>query len=388
MIFFVFIILFFSTSVCLSWSHDFSIEGGGQVSYLTKTQRDDSFLVYNLIQRSNLGNKRCIGNLRLTSLHRKSEDVTLADGYVSLDRSYCQVKVNSISLTVGALSPEWTQTNGLNSANLFSSYDTRYSFFLDNKMQFYNPGIQLDYFSDHFTLRGYVGQMYNPYKVDTDQIPGLTKRHEQPEQLDMAAGIFMSFDSWDINLYWLNLKDRLGIFQLAQNSALIERVFYKNSSLGLSFSTTAHDWGVFRGDILHFLTRTIADDLLRTDSVSHSVLALNFESPTIWDTIFSLQYSTQHQGLEEKYFKSNNTEWMTNSIRTNVKDENVFQFDFAYNHFDNSKLYRGQYSWPNKRLTELTFGAEVYHPTADSYLYQGFKDLYRVYLKFDFKASL
>lgn len=377
-----------SCSMAQAAKYDFVIEGQGIISHLPKEELGESFLTYNLIQSMKTDKTKCELNLRATSLSRLGENNPLSEDYLALDKSFCQLKGQKSSIAIGMLSPEWTQTNGLTSANLFSSYDLRYSFFLNQKMQFYNPGIQFDYYFDKLTFRTYVGKMMNPYKIDEVNPTILETSFQDPEKVDVAAGLFAAFDDLDLNLYWMNIVDRIGIYTLNPTLLGVDRVFYDFSALGLSLSTTAHGWGVFRMDFLQLQNRFLTDNQLTLDQVSHNVLVVGIETPTILDTIYSFQYSTQHLGLAKKYHEAANSEWMTHTFRYNANKENVFQIDYAHNHFDKSDLLRVQYTWPHRRLTELTIGTEVYRPSDKNYFFTGFQDYSRVYLKFDINVSI
>lgn len=337
-------------------------------------------------QGGQIGSANCVVSLKGVYLRKEIDKAISQTSYVTPDLSTCALRWGQSRWTFGYSSPEWSQSLGVASSDLFAAYDYRHSIFVDTHHRIYNPGILYEYYLSEGTLSAYVGMMQFQSKLDvSDQVP---VKGSQNSSGDFGLAYLKSTDQVDINFYLAHLGDRQGQFKYDPLQNQIERTSDSFSAASIGISATFFDSYIFRSDVTHYLNRRMTTEDLQIEEHSPTQVVVGFETPTIAKTIFAGQYSTQNLGGEKKILKYNNSEWLLLSSRTDFAESRTIELQYLLNNFDQSTAYRAQFTWPNKRLTELTLGMESYFVTSESTLKGSYSEDLRVYFRYNVNMSL
>lgn len=307
------------------------------------------------------------------------------DAYVLPDRMACLQKNSNSRWTLGYMSPEWSQSLGVASADMFAAYDYRYSIFVDDSLRIYNPGILFEkfYAGSSWALFTGTGQ----YKSRVQFGVPATEVNASPGA-EAGIAFFKNFDDVDISLSAAQVSDREGHFRLNPATLQIERAFagYKVANLGVSAVT----WlgMVFRSDVSRFFNRTYTNEMLESVEASTVQAVASLETPTLLGTIFSVQYSSLGLSNMKEILKYGGAEWLLVAARTDLKESKYLELQWLNYHYDGGQAFKGQIVWPNKRLTELAIGVESYTTPAASYLAQSFENKARVFFRYNVNVSL
>lgn len=385
-----FSLLLSSVALAAPAKQDFSLYFFGDIATTKENSNrwDPSYFNGRYRQLFQTQDFKCELNLKSVHFKKRLKNVETSDSYTVPDNSTCIWKIGSSRLNFGYMSPEWSHSLGLGSGDLFAAYDFRDSMFADSYHRLYNPGVLYEYFFDELTVSLYAGQAQFFSK---DDVPtGMSWTEVKETTTDLGLGFFKSMPSIDVNLYFVQLMDRSPQYNVNMNLGRFDKIFKSYSAASLGVSSTAWGGTILRADITKYFDKTMTTENYQAVQVAPLQGVIGLETPTLWRTIFSLQYSSQKSFSDEtkKIYKFNGAEWILFSARTTLSDSQLFELYWLYNHLDGTQLVKSQFTWPNKRLSELSVGVESYMPTNESPLKASFDDYMRIYFRYNVNVTL
>ena len=310
----------------------------------------------------------------------KSQEETISE---VVPRDFgCQSIHSGMRIFAGFTKIDWTQNLGFQIGDLFTAFDFRRTAFLEEKDKYSVPMLRLDYFTEQTTTTLLISSSISKNYYSSDRL-GFTSNtlinFEDPSSPDIG-GRFATNNSlmdWQISIFTLSDRDPQFTIQNTINNLLEHH--YKYTILNSGASVKAFG-GMLRADIDFALGRSFTSAALTTFKSDELIFVVGYETPLVWNTIFSLQYTEAK--LQDSTFSNLNV-FKTDIVALKANYSAAQKDSFAVLGFENmqdsSSGLRVEYSWNIHSAVDLHLGAEFYNGRRGSFL-ESYLDQNKIFL--------
>lgn len=376
------------TSLCQAATQDFSIFFDGDLSSYFQKTNNTAVPSYSYVRfNQTYKNKNLSCDINLTGRFFKIVSATSEQNIseASLGNAYCSATIADNKFSLGLLSPEWSEGVGVVSADQFTAYDLRQSPFVGVREKKYNPMLLVEkYFSDS-TLSAYVASStsFHEYNLQALAASGFSIQNDSAyKPIEYGLRYSLTANESDIQFNFHHIRDRRTQFAIKTLPTTLESYNETYNAVSAGYSTEVLG-GMFRLDYSRYLSRTYSDKNLVKNQGDWNYIGVGYDSPTILNTIFALQYSSESLFSNKPSSISEAVgEWLAFSSRTSLDGGRTLEITALHNNKDHSNAYKIDFMYPNKRFTEMHIGAEYFPKYPDSSFFASYTDASRIYLRY------
>lgn len=292
---------------------------------------------------------------------------------------FCSYKTSNFVFTLGYTSIEWSQNIGPQITDFFSAHDYRYTPFAGPRFRYSQPVLKIDYFSKFANLSLFASTKphFNEYDLTSLYNLGFPIENEKQkafQKFDYGLRLSQQLGAFDVSLSGLSLQDRdfQPFFDMAVSKIFLKHETFQSYGLGI---TSEFLGGILRLDYQAIQNRRMTYTNFNSLPVNENAFAVGIDSPTLLNTIFSIQYSKIAPVEKDlplliepiKEFLILNANYST-SAKLSIEMTGLMNLK------DQSKALKIDLAWPGNTSVDLHLGGESFsgekNKSLDSYLDQ------------------